>query len=416
MPISRPFNYIHQNVENSDKPLIASLCGTFLKPEMQSIYRQIIGFKRVRTQVYTQSWENETMFPFKNVTVLNKLARPRLKGNFLLRFWFKHVVKQWPPPIAIHKEVKPHYSYDLLDHLQENSPDLIHVYYGHKAVHFLEMLEASSKPFVVSFHGVDASKFLDEPGYPEKLQRVFEKAELVMGRSHSLMKRLRGLGCPPEKLRLNRTPIPFEHLEAKCRIEPDDGEWRIVQACRLISKKGILTTLRALALIKDRFPKLRYVVCGDGPLKEEIQTLAKELGLEQMLELRGWLSQEQLLQEYEKAHAFIHASETTSESDQEGIPNSMLEAMALGLPVIATEHGGIPEAVTHEHEGLLAKEKDAEGIAYQLVSLFTNPILLARLSTAAAESVRKNFGADTQVSALEDVYFEAIQLSQAKSK
>src|SRR5438093_8343075 len=96
------------------RPLVISLCGTFLKPEMQSIYRQVTGLRRVRTTVYTQSRENADMFPFEPVVTLTKLARPRLRGNFILRFWYKYVVKQWPPPIVINKLVKPYYPYDLV--------------------------------------------------------------------------------------------------------------------------------------------------------------------------------------------------------------------------------------------------------------------------------------------------------------
>lgn len=402
------------NVENNTKPLVASLCGTFLKPEMQSIYRQITGFKRIQTHVYTQSHENAAMFPFEPVTTLKKQVRPRLKGNFVLRFWYKHVIKQWPPPIVINKEVKPYYPYDLVDKLREDKPDLAHIYYGHKAVHYLEMIQAWGGPFVVSFHGVDVSKFLDEEDYAQKLQIVFQEAKLIMGRSQSLLKRLRGLGCPPEKLRLNRTPIPLDHLEAIARVEPSNGEWRLVQACRLIQKKGILTTLRALAIVKETHPRLRYIVCGDGPMREEILKLAEELGLKEHVELRGWLNQKQLLEEYRLAHLFLHPSETTKESDQEGIPNSMLEAMATGLAVVATQHGGIPEAVTHDQDGLLARERNPEELAELLLSVMNNPSELTRLSANAAMSVRMNFGSEMQVRALEDVYLEAIEMHKSE--
>src|SRR6478672_592989 len=98
-----------------DKPLVASICGTFLKPEMQSIYRQVAGLRCTRTVVYTQSHENADLFPFEPVVELKKLARPRPRGNFILRFWFKHVIKQWPPPFPINKQTEPYYPYDLVN-------------------------------------------------------------------------------------------------------------------------------------------------------------------------------------------------------------------------------------------------------------------------------------------------------------
>ena len=391
------------------RPHVISLCGTFLKPEMQSIFRQVTGLKRLRTKVYTQSHENAEMFPFEPVVTMTKLVRPRLRGNFILRFWFKYVVKQWPPPFPINKEVKPYYPYDLVELLRRDKPDLVHVYYGHKAVHFYDMLRAWGGPFVVSFHGVDVSKFLDEPNYAATLKKVFADAKLVMARSQSLLDRLVELGCPADKLRMNRTPIPLEHLAATVRQPPVDGQWRLVQACRLIQKKGILTTLKAIAIVKQQHPLARYVLCGEGPLKPKIEEAVKKHGLEDNVELLGWLDQSQLLEQYRIAQLFLHPSEMTKEDDQEGIPNSMLEAMATGLPVVATLHGGIPEAVSSGHEGLLVPEKSPEQLAEAILKLMNDARELERVSQNAAASVRANFGSKSQIAAMEDVYLEAIR-------
>lgn len=395
-----------------EKPLVASICGTFLKPEMQSIYRQVVGLQRTRTIVYTQSHENAEMFPFEPVIKLTRLMRPRPRGNFILRFWFKHVIKKWPPPFPINKEVEPYYPYDLVTLLRRDKPDLAHVYYGHKAVHYLEMLQAWGGPWVVSFHGVDVSKFLDVEGYMEKLRTVFAEAKLVMARSQSLLVRLEELGCPRAKLRMNRTPIPMGHLMAAVRQAPPNGEWRLVQACRLIQKKGIITTLKALAIVRESYPQVRYVLCGDGPLRDKIEETALQLGLRRNVELAGWLDQDGVQREYQRAHIFLHASEKTKAEDQEGVPNSMLEAMATGLPVVATLHGGIPEAVTSGSEGLLVPEKSPEELAHAILDVMNNDSALRHFSTNAAISVREKYGSESQIAALENIYREAIEVSE----
>ena len=92
---------------------------------------------------------------------------------------------------------------------------------------------------------------------------------------------------------MNRTPIPLEHLAASERRPPEDGQWRLVQACRLIQKKGILTTLKALAIVKQQYPRVRYVICGEGPLKPKIEESVQKRGLEDNVELLGWLDQHQ---------------------------------------------------------------------------------------------------------------------------
>ncbi len=397
------------------RPLVISVCGTFLKPEMRSIYRQVTGLQRVRSVVYTQSHENRTLFPYPAVVKMTKLHH-RTKGNFLIRFWYKYVVRQWPPPVVINKYVGPCHPYDMPERLRADQPDLVHVYYGHKAVRFLGMLKDWGGPWIVSFHGVDAAKFLDQPGYLEQLREVFQIALLVLARSQSLLDRLRHLGCPPEKLRLNRTPIPLGHLPFLQRGAPADGAWRLVQACRLIPKKGILTTLEALKTVIRTWPHLRYVLCGEGPQTEDIQARVVQLGLENHVELRGWLGPEALHEEYQRAHLFLHPSELTPEADQEGIPNSMLEAMATGLPVIATRHGGIPEAVTSGEDGLLVAERSPAELAAALLQVLGDDNLRARLGANAARTVRERFGDEAQVARLEDLYFEAMTAARPQTE
>ena len=396
------------------RPHVVSICGTYLKPEMQSLYRQLVGLKRVRTTVYAQWIENEAMFPFSPITRLTKLHH-RPKGNFILRFWYKYIVRQWPPPIEINKHTGPCHPWDLVDKLNADKPDLVHVYYGHKAVGFLPMLKEWGGPWVVSFHGVDVAKDMDKPEHVAALRDVLQSAELVMARSHSLLERLAELGCPPEKLRLNRTPIPLAHLTATVRQPPADGEWRLVQACRLIAKKGLFTAITAMQEVVKHHPKARYIICGTGPQEDKLREAIQQAGLTGHVELAGWLTQEQLLDQYQRAHVSLHPSEMTKESDQEGIPNSMLEAMATGLPVVATQHGGIPEAVTSGEDGLLVPEKRPAALAAALLQVLGEPALLQRLSRNAAASVRAEFEADAQIAKMEDFYLEAIEQARRRA-
>ena len=397
------------------RPHVISLCGTYLKPEMQSIYRQITGVRRVRTTVYAQWLENEKLFPFGAIRQLTK-QQHRAKGNFLLRFWYKHVIKKWPPPREINKFIGPCHPWNLFDLLEEDRPDLVHVYYGHKAVGFLPMLRDWGGPWIVSFHGVDVAKHLEEKDYIKKLREVFAEARLVLARSQSLLQRLAELGCPPEKLRLNRTPIPLEYLEATDRYVPEDGHWRIIQACRLIPKKGILTVLDAMDRVAALSPGAKYILCGDGPMKEQIEKFVEEKSLKRQVELRGWLSQDSVQREYYGAHIFIHPSEQTPDNDQEGIPNSMLEAMATGLPVIATNHGGIPEAVTDGHDGILVPERDVTALTNAILKLVHNPALYHEMSCNASATVRENFGSERMIANLENLYFEAMAAVTAKQE
>ncbi|MEM7143964.1 MAG: glycosyltransferase [Verrucomicrobiota bacterium] len=405
--------------DGEEKPLVVSLCGTYLKAEMQSIYRQIANLSRHRTVVFAERVENLESFPFEPVVEMEKRSRPRYRGNFLLRFWYKHVVRKWPPPRPIgHVGMEGAYyePYDLADLLREWKPALVHVYYGHKAVKYRRMLAASGVPYVVSFHGVDVVKFMDDPEYVRELGLVFEEAELVMARSESLLAKLEMLGCSRDKLRLNRTPIPFDSFPFRRREVPSDGEWRVVQACRLIAKKGLMTVLSALPAVVGQRPKLRYTICGRGPMEDELRARIEREGLGEHVRLAGWVDQEALKAIYGESHVFLHPSEVTESSDQEGVPNSMLEAMACGLPVVATRHGGIPEAMEDGKDGFLVAEKSPDEIADALLRLTGDGDALGRYSEHASDTVRERFGFAEQIACLENWYEEALEKVKGRER
>jgi colanic acid/amylovoran biosynthesis glycosyltransferase len=147
-------------------------------------------------------------------------------------------------------------------------------------------------------------------------------------------------------------------------------------------------------------------------MKPQIEALTAELGLGGAVELRGFLSQKDLAELYAGSHLFIHPSEMPPDQNQEGVPNSMLEAMATGLPVLATFHGGIPEAVTHDRTGLLVPEKDHEALFEAMRQITSNPDQLNTFGQAAARTVRDEFEQAKQVEKLEDYYDEAVAVKR----
>jgi colanic acid/amylovoran biosynthesis glycosyltransferase len=125
--------------------------------------------------------------------------------------------------------------------------------------------------------------------------------------------------------------------------------------------------------------------------------------------LTGFLSQDDLRRIYGESHIFIHPSELAADSNQEGVPNSMLEAMASGLPVVATRHGGIPEAVQEGVDGILVPERDEPALYGAVLKLTSQPDLWRQMGIQASRSVAQNFEQLQQIGRLETVYAEAIQ-------
>src|SRR5262249_28305833 len=126
------------------------------------------------------------------------------------------------------------------------------------------------------------------------------------------------------------------------------------------------------------------------------------------VEFCGFLQQKELRALYGRSHFFLHPSETPPDGDQEGVPNAMLEAMASGLPVAATRHGGIPEAVEEGVSAALAPERDPAALAQALLSLADDGARYTAMSAAAAARVTSEFDLQTQTRLLEQCYREAM--------
>jgi len=381
-------------------PVVASYCTTFLKPEMLHIYRQITGLEKFETFVICKERQSEERYPMPSGGVEKA---PGVRSNFLRRFWLKYVKKE--PPIVYRGE------YGVLASLLERRhADLMHVYFGHTGVHLLPFIQRWPKPVVVSFHGMDVQTRAQDPGYEVKLRELLQSVTLVLARSDSLLERLRELGCPEDKLRMNRTGIPLQQFPYQERPVPADGAWHLVQACRLVEKKGLDDALHAFAELVKLFPLARFTIAGEGSLLADLEKLRSGLGLQNHVHFAGFLNGTQLNELYQSAHIFMHPSRITSDQNQEGIPNSMLEAMATGLPVVATLHGGIPEAVRNGVTGLLVEERDRAGLVSSLKALSMDPQRWQQMGKAAANDMQENFESRTQIAKLEASYNEALQL------
>lgn len=380
-----------------NRPVVASYCTTFLKPEMLHIYRQITGLKKYDTFVVCKERQSADLYPMPEGGL--ELA-PGVKSNFARRFWLKYIKRE--PPIVYRGE------YGVLANLlQRREADLMHVYFGHTGVHLLPFIQRWPRPTVVSFHGMDVQTRAHDPSYEVRLRQLLQATTLVLARSQSLLDRVLELGCPPEKVRMNRTGIPLDQFPLIHRSIPQDGAWHFVQACRLIEKKGLDDALHAFAAFHKVHPRSRFTIAGEGPLLPALEQERDALGLREQVHFAGFVKGPALCELYHQAHVFLHPSRMTSDQNQEGVPNAMLEAMATGLPVAATLHGGIPEAVRHGVTGLLVPERDRTGLAAALFELTGSQATWDRMGAAASQDVRENFESAEQIAKLEQAYDEA---------
>ena len=370
---------------------------------MQHIYRQLTAVRRFEVAVFTQKRENAASFPFDDVTLV-----PRSPLRWLRRIVTKQLLGR---PL----QFSGYEAGCLRRRLRARGCSVLHIFFGNTGVQLLPFLAGRGPrpPAVVSFHGADVLVELGHPAHRRAVQELFARVELVLARSRSLLDALARLGCPPEKLRLNRTGIPLDGFPYQRRAVPPGGAFRLLQACRLIQKKGLPTSLRAFARFAREHPAARFTIAGEGPQEAELRALCAELGIEGQVDFTGFLDQDALRRLLYETHLFLHPSELGADGNQEGVPNSLLEAMSTGLPVFATKHGGIPEAVEHGVTGWLVAEGDHASLGEALREFAADPARLEAMGRAASGAVEENFSLAVQARKLEEYYQEVLDGADA---
>jgi glycosyltransferase involved in cell wall biosynthesis len=158
---------------------------------------------------------------------------------------------------------------------------------------------------------------------------------------------------------------------------------------RLVEKKGLDTLLRAAALLRKRVSEFRILIAGDGPLWPDLQRLVNELELDDQVRFLGPLTQDELEPYFAGAAAFVLPCQVGADGNRDGLPNTILEAMARGLPVVSTTLASVQEAVGDQREGLLVRPSDPAALAAALEQLLRDPALRERLGRAARERVER---------------------------
>jgi colanic acid/amylovoran biosynthesis glycosyltransferase len=262
-------------------------------------------------------------------------------------------------------------------------------------------------PLVVHFRGHDLGPYVQRQG-PDCYRQLFATARQFIANSAYFRERAVALGCPPDRIRVIESPVDIDSFPWRAPQPDSNRPLRLLTVGRLVEKKGIAYAIEAAALLKARGHALSYRIIGEGDLRADLQARIAALGLVDSVTLEGSRSHGHIAQALNEADLFLAPSVVAANGDADAAINTIKEAMLVGVPVVATRHGGIPELVCDEDTGLLVPERDAAGLAQAVERLVAAPDRWARMSRAARLSVETRFGMPQIAAQTLRVYQDAV--------
>ncbi|MBI5855785.1 MAG: glycosyltransferase family 4 protein [Nitrospirae bacterium] len=265
--------------------------------------------------------------------------------------------------LACARNIRRHFDFDLID-AHYVYPD------GFAAVLLGLVL---GKPVVVSARGSDINLYARMPLIRPLLRFTLRRAAHVVAVSEALKGVMVRLGISPDHSSVIPNGVdarkfsPVPQSEARSRLGLPDGTY-LLSVGNLTENKGFHLLLQALHVLRTRhhLTQLGLLIVGDGPLRGELERLCERLDLADQVRFAGRVSHEELHVWYSAADLFCLAS------GREGWPNVLMEAMACGLPIVATRVGGIPEIVSSEAVGLLAR-RETQDLVQTILSALQRP-------------------------------------------
>jgi glycosyltransferase involved in cell wall biosynthesis len=259
----------------------------------------------------------------------------------------------------------------------------------------------SGIPFSFTAHAKDI--YLKELNPGNLLQKKMRRAEFLVtctGANEEHLQRLAPKGTKIHKIYHGLDTDLFASSVQDSPIASDIDLPVVLSVGRLVEKKGFDYLIKACAILKERGHSFRCQIVGGGDgYTETLINLIKELGLEDTVRLLGAVTQEELREIYQQATLFALPCLVVDNGDRDGIPNVLVEAMSMRVPVISTDISGIPELIDNNDNGLLVPEKNALAMADAIERLLINPGLRQQLGDAGRARVCKDF--DSQITTLD---------------
>ena len=249
-------------------------------------------------------------------------------------------------------------------------------------------------PIYTVFHGYDLSRHSVLARHADDYRRLFASGERMLPISTRWQRKLEALGCAPEKIQVHRMGVDLDSFRFQPRTNdaPSPSRpLRVLSVARLVEKKGVTYLCEAVARLARRDVPVELEVVGDGPLQQELERFVARHGLDQRVFIRGRRDKAYVQDALRRADVFALPSVTAADGDQEGIPVSLMEAMASGVPCLSTVHSGIPELIEDGQSGWLVPERDVDALADKLARIQRGEYDLPAIAATARATVESRF-------------------------
>ena len=379
--------------EDNKKPITAHFLYSYLPLSETFIYQYLRKFAEFTPIIIADTTANLERFPLKH-----KIYRLEDVWNWWTWKWVEG---------RINERILRRSPFEtMIKHIfNKEKPSLIHAHSGVKGVDALPVKLKYGLPMITTFYGMDMSKLPRIEEWKKAYQKLFEEGELFLVEGRYMRNRLIELGCPAEKVKIQHIAINLDDYRFAHRVLPEDGVIKILMCARLTEKKGIEYAIAALDLVRYKHKKVELRIIGDGDLRPKIESLIKELKLDEIVILLGAQSHSNFIEELKQTHIFLAPSVTAANGDSEGgAPTVLLEAQAAGVPVVSTYHADIPGVVLDGKSGFLVPERDIQSLAEKLCYLIEHPENWEDMGDAGRAYMSQNHDISVEVINLEEHY------------
>lgn len=377
---------------------------TFANPTLTFIYNEIHEMsKKHDVLVITNERRNEELFPFQNIREVS-FSNENIFSKIKLKLQYNNV--KW-------SFINTNFEKSISEIVENFKPDIIHTHFGFESWYFLFNFKNRFKtPIFISFHGFDASHKLNSWLYRQSVRNFFKREDINPIFVSNFMKKhvanKLGLQTMKGKILYYGTDIDFFKPDVVQNIKND--EIFFLQISSFTEKKGHEYTIKAfhkyLHSGSKSSIKSKMILAGDGSLRQAAIDLVEQLKIANKVSFPGIVTKFGARELMMQANIFVHHSITSlTVGDMEGIPNAIMEAMAMELPILSTFHSGIPELVENNSNGFLVEERDIEDYAIKM-DLISN---WSRVSKNR-EKVEMLFEKNIHQKSLENYYLEALNI------